>query len=119
MKSHGTISAPIFTPAKSLKSLAHANDTGIPGPFRHDISSRGVSIMAEELRDLRAKISVQTDAALDAHSRVTGRDRSELVREILHRWSLEQIAICTLLDARLRAEGITAASEGASGSVDK
>ena len=71
--------------------------------------------MADELRDLRAKISVQTDAALDAHSRVTGRDRSEIVRDILHKWSLEQIAICTLLDARLRAEGLVEALEGASG----
>lgn len=75
--------------------------------------------MADELRDLRAKISVQTDAALDAHSRVTGRDRSEIVREILHKWSLEQIAISTLLDARLRAEGLGEASEGASGRTAK
>jgi Ribbon-helix-helix protein, copG family len=75
--------------------------------------------MADELRDLRAKISVQTDAALDAHSRVTGRDRSELVREILHEWSLEQIAIATLLDARLRAEGLTEADEGAAGRTSK
>jgi hypothetical protein len=72
--------------------------------------------MADELRDLRAKISVQTDAALDAHSRVTGQDRSELVREILHKWSLEQIAISTLLHARLRAEGMAEDGEGASGS---
>ena len=68
-----------------------------------------------ELRDLRAKISVETDAALDAHSRVTGCDRSEIVRDILHRWALEQIAISTLLDARLRAEGMAEAHEGASG----
>lgn len=71
--------------------------------------------MADELRDLRAKISVQTDAALDAHSRVTGRDRSEIAREILHKWALEQVAISTLLDARLRAEGGDAIDEGASG----
>jgi hypothetical protein len=75
--------------------------------------------MADELRDLRAKISVQTDAALDAHSRISGRDRSDIAREILHRWALEQVAIATLLDARLRAEGIDDAHEGASGRTRK
>lgn len=72
--------------------------------------------MTAELRDLRAKITVESDAALDAVSRVTGKDRSELVRDIVHRWALEQVSISTLLAARLHAEGITAASEGASGS---
>ena len=75
--------------------------------------------MAEELRDLRAKISVQTDAVLDAISRVRGIDRSEIVREVLHRFALETIAIGTLTDARLRAEGLIEASEGASGSKRK
>jgi hypothetical protein len=75
--------------------------------------------MADELRDLRAKISIQTDAALDAHSRVTGRDRSEIAREILHRWALERVEISTLLNSRLRAEGVDAADEGASGSGRK
>lgn len=68
--------------------------------------------MADELRDLRAKISVQTDAALDAHSNVSGRDRSEIVRDILHKWALEQVAISTLLEARLRAEGMSASVKG-------
>ncbi len=72
--------------------------------------------MSIELRDLRAKITVEADAALDAVSRVTGRDRSELVRDIVHRWALEQVSISTLLQARLKAEGITAAGEGAPGS---
>jgi hypothetical protein len=72
--------------------------------------------MTAELRDLRAKITVESDAALDAVSRVTGRDRSELVRDIVHRWALEQVSISTLLAARLKAEGIAAASEGAPGS---
>jgi glycine cleavage system regulatory protein len=71
--------------------------------------------MPNELRDLRAKITVETDAALDVISRVTGKDRSEIVRDILHRWSLEQVSISTLLQQRLKAEGLTGASEGGSG----
>ena len=67
--------------------------------------------MADELRDLRAKITVKADAVLDvmakARSIKHGRpvDRSEIVREILHAWALEYIVINNLLDARLRAEG--------------
>lgn len=71
--------------------------------------------MAEELRDLRAKITIQTDAVLDAISRVRGVDRSEIVRDVLHKFALEHVAIGTLIEARLRAEGIDAADEGAIG----
>lgn len=71
--------------------------------------------MADELRDLRAKITVETDAVLDAISRVRGVDRSEIVREVLHKFALEHVAIGTLIDARLKAEGLNAADEGAKG----
>lgn len=75
--------------------------------------------MADELRDLRAKITIHTDAVLDAISRVRGVDRSEIVREVLHKFALEYIAIGTLTDARLRAEGMGAAEEGAPGRTRK
>lgn len=68
-----------------------------------------------DLRDLRAKISVEGDVALDAVARVTGKDRSELVRDIVHRWALDQLAIATLIDRRMKAEGIDAGAEGARG----
>lgn len=75
--------------------------------------------MAEELRELRAKITVQTDAVLDAMSRVRGADRTEIVREVLHKWALEHVAISTLIDARLRAEGVDAVDEGIRGRIRK
>ena len=71
--------------------------------------------MSVELRDLRAKITVESDAVLDAVARVTGKDRSELVRDIVHRWALDQVSISTLVLDRLHAEGITAAGKGAPG----
>lgn len=71
--------------------------------------------MTAELRDLRAKITVESDAALDVVSRVTGKDRSEIVRDVIHRWALEQVSISSLLHARLRAEGLAGAPEGAPG----
>lgn len=75
--------------------------------------------MADELRDLRAKITIQADAVLDAISRVRGIDRSEIVREVLHKFALEYIAIGTITDARLRAEGEIGAGEGAPGRTRK
>ena len=73
--------------------------------------------MADELRDLRAKITVETDVAVDAISRVTGRDRSEIVRDVLHKWALEQVQIATVLNNKLKGEGIAAALEGARGNI--
>ena len=63
--------------------------------------------MPAELRDLRAKITVETDAVLDAISRVTGQDRSEIVRDWLHKLAKEQIDIFTVLQGRLNAEGLS------------
>lgn len=66
--------------------------------------------MSPELRDLRAKITVETDAVLDAIAKAEGRDRSEIVREVLHAWAVSQIdAIpekARLLQQRLKAEGL-------------
>ncbi len=69
----------------------------------------------QEFRDLRAKVSVETDAVLDTISRATGRDRSEIVREVLHAWAQRKIHESSLLQRRLVAEGIQGPPEGAPG----
>ena len=43
--------------------------------------------MSTELRDLRAKIFADDDQVLEAVSMATGKEKSELVREIVHEWA--------------------------------
>jgi predicted DNA-binding protein len=71
--------------------------------------------MSSELKDLRAKITPRTNAVLEALNRTTGRDKSEIVREILEKWADEQIHAATLIDRLLVGEGEPGISEGASG----
>jgi hypothetical protein len=72
--------------------------------------------MTMELRDLRAKISVEADAAIDAAHLSSGKDRSEIVRDVLHAWALARIDESRLLLRRLSSEGITERDSGTQGS---
>lgn len=71
--------------------------------------------MSLPLIDLRAKVSVETDAVLEAVQRSTGRDKSEIVRDVLHKWAVQEIHASTLLLQIMRREGITAPDAGTSG----
>lgn len=71
--------------------------------------------MSQDLQDLRAKITPEAHAALEAKSRAAGADRSEIVREILHAWAMEQIHAASVLHQLLRAEGLPGIAEGTSG----
>lgn len=62
--------------------------------------------MAAELRDLRAKVTLEAYCALEAETQVSGRDKSEIVRDILHAWALDQMRKASVLDRLLMAEGI-------------
>jgi hypothetical protein len=79
--------------------------------------------MSAELKDFRGKITIEADCVLEAINRVTGRERSEIAREVLHRWALEEIDKHSVLTRLLRSEGllrppqgVAVASEGISGS---
>lgn len=74
---------------------------------------------AAELRDLRARITVKADVAIDVFAKLRGLDRSELVREILDQWAEARLHEANHLMSGLAAEGIGAASEGGRGSVSK
>jgi predicted DNA-binding protein len=61
--------------------------------------------MSIPLVDFRGKITPEADAALEAMSRNSGRDKSEIVREILHGWAIEKINEARLLDKALTVAG--------------
>lgn len=71
--------------------------------------------MALPLKDFRGKITAEADCVLEAMNRVSGKDRSEIVRDILHTWALEKIDEHTVLTKLLRAEGLAGEDEGVAG----
>lgn len=75
--------------------------------------------MADELRDLRARINVAADVALDVEAKRRGLDRSELVREILDEWAADKIHAAHALIAGLTAEGLSGPDGGGQGNVAK
>lgn len=68
--------------------------------------------MAAELKDFRGKITAETDCVLEAINRSSGRDRSEIVREILHKWAVEKIHEHSVLGRLMEREGIAGESQG-------
>jgi hypothetical protein len=73
--------------------------------------------MSLELRDLRAKVTVETDAVLLVESRITGKDRSEIVRDILSEWAEQRVHAAKLLVAMLERDGLLGVGEGTLGSA--
>lgn len=75
-------------------------------------------MMAAELIDSRAKVTIEAHCALSAEARMQGVDRSEIIRDVLHSWALKRIHGATLLGNCLRAKGLTGAAEGLAGAVE-
>ena len=73
--------------------------------------------MSLPLIDLRGKITHETDAVLEAVHRTTGRDRSEIVREVLADWAAMKVHEASLIDSLLRREGLRGIDGGIAGSV--
>lgn len=71
--------------------------------------------MSIPLVDFRGKVTPETDAVLEAIQRSTGRDKSEIVREWLHRIALKEIDAAIELRKILWREGLTTEPEGGAG----
>lgn len=71
--------------------------------------------MSEALKDFRGKVTPETDAVLEALNRATGRDKSEIAREVLHSWATEQLEAARLMVRFAACEGRRRESRGAAG----
>lgn len=68
--------------------------------------------MSLELVDFRCKLTMETFCAIAAYARAHEMDKSELVRDVMHKWAMKQIDGASMLHACLKAKGLTAAAEG-------
>jgi len=71
--------------------------------------------MSIPLIDFRGKITPETDAVLEAIQRSTGRDKSEIARDWMHRLAIKEIHAAIELRKILEREGITGEEKGGPG----
>lgn len=71
--------------------------------------------MGLELKDFRGRITPETYCVLEAESRATGREKQEIVRDILHEWAIQRIKGASVLDRLLVVEGLEGIAGGGSG----
>lgn len=71
--------------------------------------------MSIPLVDFRGKVTPETDAVLEAIQRSTGRDKSEIAREWMHRIALREIDAAIELQKILNREGLVGAEQGGAG----
>ncbi len=68
--------------------------------------------MCTDLQDLRAKITRRTHSVLFAKATATGKDISEIVRDVLSAWADEEVHAASVMARLLRDEGVLGESEG-------
>jgi hypothetical protein len=71
--------------------------------------------MSLELKDLRLKITPETDCVLRAKARASGKDLNEIARQVLDQWAVTEIHAATVLGRFLQAEGLDGAGRGTLG----
>lgn len=71
--------------------------------------------MSIPISDFRCKITPEVDALLETMHRTSGRDKSEIARDVLHKWAVTEIHAAMLLHSQLYAKGILRDYEGVLG----
>ncbi len=73
--------------------------------------------MSADLKDFRGKVTVETFCQLEAEHRVSGKDKSDIAREVLHEWAMKKLNVAKIADALLRSEGEPGITEGIAGKM--
>jgi len=71
--------------------------------------------MSLPLVDTRIKVTPVTDSVLETIHRTTGRDKSEIAREVLHKWAVKEAHAAMFLHAELDRNGLLRDYEGVTG----
>jgi hypothetical protein len=71
--------------------------------------------MSLPLIDFRGKVTPETDAVLESIQRTTGKDKSEIARDWMHKIAMHEIHASIELHKILNHEGLTGAHEGGQG----
>jgi hypothetical protein len=68
--------------------------------------------MSLPLRDFRGKISVESDVVLESLHRATGKEKSEIARDVLHEWACRQLEAASVMAKLSAVEGISRERQG-------
>lgn len=71
--------------------------------------------MSLPLIDCRIKITADTDAVVQTVHLSSGKDKSEILREVLHRWAADEIRASMMLHGELKSKGLLRDYEGVQG----
>lgn len=71
--------------------------------------------MSLPLVDLRIKVTPEVAALLEVLHNITGTDKSELARDVLHKWAVKEVRASMMLHAELKDKGILRDYEGVAG----
>lgn len=63
--------------------------------------------MSTDLKDFRGRITPETWCWLEALSRATGDEQQTIVREVLHRWAVQQLHASSIAKNLLESEGLS------------
>lgn len=68
--------------------------------------------MSIPLIDLRCKVTPEVDALLETLHRTSGKDKSEIARDVLHKWAVIEIRASMMLHSELKSKGVLRDYEG-------
>lgn len=63
--------------------------------------------MSLDLVDQRYKATPETDAVLEALHRATGKDKSEITRDVMHEFAIKKLMEASLMTQQMKAKGLS------------